>query len=177
MLRATSPQLTALASRFGRLATAFPRASRRFLTSTQRIAKTEASRAATAVYAIGRGRVLQDLAVTNVNTTELSFVLVGFRRAISLLSYGARQVAKGITVKVLRDGARKLIPGAFLATGRSGNRLPFRRVGGPRLPIQALFGPSAADMLNNPKVIVPLGRRFLERASTELARVLRRALG
>ena len=74
-------------------------------------------------------------------------------QGINLQRFGARQTAKGVTVVV--KGARKLIPHAFIARGRGGSLLVFRRERGAwRYPIEALFGPDVFDVLKNHLVAV-----------------------
>jgi hypothetical protein len=71
-------------------------------------------------------------------------------RAINLFEFGARQVKKGVTVKVKVRGGRKLIESAFLQTIKSGQnagkRGVFRRVGKARYPIRFLPSISIPQM-------------------------------
>jgi hypothetical protein len=169
-LKVDSRDVSRLADRLEKLSSNYKRDSSRVLSTTQRGMKTEAGKSASAVYAVGRNRILKDVSVTNVNVSTLSFILRGFRKPITLMSYGAKQVAKGLSFRILKDGGRKLIRGGFIA-----KNLPFRRVSRKRLPIEAKFGPSVADMLNNPKVVAPLGAAFVTRATKELQRLIDRA--
>ncbi len=65
---------------------------------------------------------------------------------VPLIAYPNRQTRKGVSVEVNR-GKRTLIPGAFVATMRSGHEGIFRRRGSARLPIKELFGSRPLDAL------------------------------
>lgn len=59
---------------------------------------------------------------------EASVQATGGRgKGIPLVVFGARQTRKGVTVKVKRAGGRGLLPGAFIATMKSGKRGVFVR--------------------------------------------------
>ena len=89
-------------------------------------------------------------------------------------SYGAKQTAKGVRVKVIKSGGMKLIRGGF--SPKKFNGVPFKRLGRSQYPIAPIVGPSTADMLNNPPVCKPLQVRLVTRASDELNRRITRAL-
>jgi hypothetical protein len=57
----------------------------------------------------------------------------------------ARGARYGVTVKF--KSGRKLIPGAFMGTSRSGATMIFRRKGSDRLPIKRLYGPSPSQII------------------------------
>lgn len=65
---------------------------------------------------------------------------------LPLRDFGAKQTAKGVTVRIRKKGSRKLIKGAFIRQGLGGH--VFKRSGDERLPIEKLFSvsvPQAAD--------------------------------
>lgn len=75
--------------------------------------------------------------------------------------FAARQTAKGVTAKVLRNSSRKLIPRAFMGRMRSGHQGAFWRakVGArlaARLPILELKGPRVEDWLGKEHVLSPI---------------------
>ncbi|HUX16030.1 MAG TPA: phage tail protein [Phycisphaerae bacterium] len=63
-------------------------------------------------------------------------------RRLRLLMFGARQIRRGVSYRVRRQGRRQTIRSAFIATMRTGHRGVFRRLGKKRLPIIELRGPS-----------------------------------
>lgn len=66
-------------------------------------------------------------------------------KKLNLIHFGARQVKKGVSVKVLTSGPRKVIKGAFIANG--GNTV-FKRKGKERLPIKTVTGLSPSQMIS-----------------------------
>lgn len=169
-LKVEAPSLKPLIAQLEASAKNVPAAFKRVTGTLRRGMKTEATNLAVAVYNVGKQRLAKDWRVAVVDPT--TFTLTGSHRPISLVSYGARGTKKGLTVVVLKAKGRKRIASGFIATGRSGNRLPFVRETKKRLPIRALTGPSAADMLKNTTVFAPLEQRFIARASKELLRVI-----
>lgn len=60
-------------------------------------------------------------------------------RRIGLIEFAARQTGKGVSVKVLKAGPRKVVKGAFIATNTATQyRGVWRRVGASRYPIRNL---------------------------------------
>lgn len=109
-------------------------------------------------YNLGSRRILKDLGCRTGN----GYVdLIGADRGIGLMQYGAKQTAAGIRVRFKSAGAPELFKGYFLATGLSGNRHAWARVGGKRAmqkgrykgkrrqPIQALYEGSIAEFLTD----------------------------
>lgn len=82
----------------------------------------------------------------SVSRTQDSVVLVGAKRGIGLIAFGARQTRRGVVVSMLR-GKTERYADAFIATGRGGNRQVFVRQTRARLPIKTLYGSSVATML------------------------------
>lgn len=83
------------------------------------------------------------------------------QKGVPLFKYGARdkQVKTvrgprfGVTVKVLKQGKRKLVRGGFIAGMRSGHTGIFVRKGKDRLPIKGLFSMSARDVFKNKDIV------------------------
>lgn len=170
MLKVEAPDLKPLIRTLEGAARNVPSAFARVTAVLRRGMKTETTNAATAVYNVGKQRVGKEWRVAITSPT--SFTITGGHRPISLVSYGARATKRGVSVTVLRSRGRTLLRSSFIATGRAGNRLVFERTGKSRLPIETKYGPSAADMLKNAKVIGPIGSRFTARATKELLRMI-----
>ena len=64
-------------------------------------------------------------------------------KRVPIYQMGARQVRKGVSYTG-EGKTRQTIPGAFIATMPSGHVAAFTRLGGKRLPIRELMGPSVA---------------------------------
>jgi hypothetical protein len=62
---------------------------------------------------------------SNFNTLTSKLDVIG--KPVPLANYGAREVKRGVTVKVRRDGSRELIQGAFMRTMKSGHTGVFKR--------------------------------------------------
>lgn len=136
-------------------------------------------------YNLGSRRIMQDLFVR----TGAGFVeLIGRRRRIGLLQYGARQTATGIAVRVFARGTRELYKGAFIATGLSGNRHAFVRRGSKRVmqmgryrgkrrqPIDVLYEGSIAEYLSDLARQDRLSQFAREKFRAELERITGRKL-
>lgn len=96
-------------------------------------------------YNLTAGRINKGL---SVRTTSEYVELVGASRGIGRIEFGGRRGANGqVTYQVHRNGARQVLPHAFIANGLSGNTQIFERLTHKRLPIQAIYGPSIAQML------------------------------
>ena len=90
-----------------------------------------------------------------------------------LADFGARQTKRGVTVVIRKGGSRTLIPGAFLATMKSGHVGVFTRVGKARLPIQERFGPKISNAFKDAAPAIAERGRAVFFATFE--RLLRRA--
>lgn len=94
----------------------------------------------------------------------------GRRRAINVVSFGARKTKAGVSVKIKRSGARKTIRGAFI--GNKG-RTVFIRVGTKRLPIKPVQTIDVPQMFNvrriNAAVVAAIRGRFPVIFERELA--------
>jgi len=93
----------------------------------------------------------------------------GRRRSINVINFGARQTARGVTVKIKKGGGRKAIKGAFIANK---GRTVFKREGKARLPIQPVQTIDVQQMFNtrriNPAVVRRLGPKFVKNFEHEL---------
>jgi hypothetical protein len=84
-------------------------------------------------------------------------------RSLNVINFAAKQAKKGVSVKILRNGGRKTIKGAFI--GNQG-RTVFKRVGKERLPIKAVQTIDVEQMFNakriNRMVLQLLEQKFPE---------------
>lgn len=90
---------------------------------------------------------------------------------VPLVAYPHRQTAKGVSVEVNR-GKRTVIPGAFVATMKSGHVGVFRRRGRARLPIDELRGSRPVDALLHEGESQGVAQRGAKSLASTFARVL-----
>lgn len=166
----------------------FARDARRALVSVRRSSQTEAGRAVLEQYTVNRKSVRSALKLSGVDATRLSFTLRASRAPIGLQNF--EHIASpmfGVSVRALKSGGGKRLPHAFKANvgnfgggGGSTGRIFQRAIKGgkrvARLPIKALFGPSAADMMNNPKVSTRIVTFAGNKLSAEIARLVKVAI-
>lgn len=165
-----SSELQALGRRLARVASDAPREISRAVSTIARASGTEARRSAAAVYALPPRRIAEDVIVSqSLGAVDIR----GRKKPPTLLAYGATRTKRGLSVRVLRGGPRTTLRRAFVVDRL---KVPFERVGPKRFPIRALYGPSVADMLNNPRVLTPLQERLILRGTSELQRRITRAL-
>ena len=93
----------------------------------------------------------------------------GKRRAINLISFGAKATRKGLSVKIKRGGPRVLFRNGFI--GNKG-RTAFERVGDKRLPIKPLQTIDVPQMFNTKRINL----RVRKRIEQELPELVRREL-
>lgn len=70
-------------------------------------------------------------------------------RSLNLINFDARQTPQGVSIKIKKGGARKVIPGSFIGNG---GRTVFIRIGKQRLPIKALQTINVAQMFNTKRI-------------------------
>lgn len=112
---------------------------------TQMVREISQGYAVTASYVRGRLRVKR--ASFRQGRFAMSVTLDGTsnKRAANVIAFTARQTARGLTVKIRRDGPRKHIAGAFI--GNKG-RTVFKREGKDRLPIEPVQTIDVPQMFN-----------------------------
>lgn len=99
-------------------------------------------------------------------------------KPISLKHYGARQIRKGVSVRVKKSSGRKLIKHAFMVAKLGGH--PFQRDGEARLPISKLWGPSVRQQVGEIRpelekyILKSMGKRTREEIDWELEKARRR---
>lgn len=166
-----SPDMVALVRKLGAVSADAPKAFSQAIMSVGRASKTETTRAGAAIYNASTRRIGE---AVKVDTSQNTAFITGKKKPITARSYGAKQTAKGVRVKVIKTRGMKLIRGGF--SPKKFNGVPFQRLGRSRFPIAPIVGPSVADMLNNELVFKPLQVRLVTRASDELNRRITRAL-
>lgn len=93
-------------------------------------------------------------AYMNVRGELLGVPLIAFRpRKKQVKSTKGKRT--GVTVVI--DGTRQLVPGAFIASMKSGRRGIYHRVMESSLPIKEMFGKRISDLLRSTKML-----RFIE---------------
>lgn len=128
-----------------------------------------------------KAKVVNDaLVLTFPKTKELDSLLwrmdvKGTR--IPVMAFNPRQVRKGVSVAI-NQGKRKVIPGAFIATMKSGHEGVYRRVGGvKRLPIRELYTTRVADLFADAGMIPAVVAQTLRAFDVTFSRVLPHELG
>jgi hypothetical protein len=149
-------------------------------------AKNQTARQIKAVgYNLKIGDVKDGLTVRPARSGQLTAKITAKGRPLSLVKYGARQTARGVSVSVLNG--RKVIAGAFIATMPNGHRGVYVRMGKAHkkvskngrtqwsgLPIKELYGPSIPDAANNQAVVDAvtafIGQKFPELLRAQIKR-------
>lgn len=145
--------------------------------------KTEASRAVRKRYNIKDKDVKErgNIKVTRANTSRLEVLLTSRGRNIPLMKFSVTPTSPRrvkVVKAAVKRGGKKAIPGAFVASMKSGHVGVFKRLGSARTPIQEKFGPAVPVMLNDPGITEHLNReaalRMEKRTEHEMNRVLGR---
>lgn len=143
-------------------------------------------------------RIKKDMTIQKANYSKISGALNVTGEPVGLVQFGASQTKKGVTVKVLRSSAMKLLKHAMIAAGRSSSTTQhvfWRQYDGPRkpfvpgkkygvlpkeyrLPLERLTGPRIEDILAKDTVLDPVTIQantvFASNVSTKIDEVLRR---
>lgn len=142
----------------------------RAVNRTIEIARTAASKEIRQEFAVSASYVRERLYVRKAALRAARFTIEAeltasgkFRgqRAANVIAFGARQVAKGVSVKIKRKGSRKVITGAFIANK---GRTVFVRTGQKRLPIEPVQTIDVPQMFNakriNAALLKTIDQRF-----------------
>ncbi|MFJ2044528.1 phage tail protein [Paenibacillus taichungensis] len=145
-------------------------------------AKTETGRKVRQRYIVKQGEVMQTIRLQKATGGNLTAVLVSKGNSIPLINFSVspkkrlKRAPKSLKAAVLRGGAKKAIPGAFVA--RAGNHVGvFERVGTKRLPIKQIRGPAVPSMINHPEVREHVNDVYGSEMVKRLPHELDRALG
>lgn len=163
------------------------KATVRALNRTIEQARTRMSREIRVEYVIPAQKVKDVLRIKRasikggaLSVEAVLFVTSKSGRSFNLINFGARQTARGVTIKVKRGGPRKLIRNAFIANeGRTvfarvpGTKMPRRRWGGQHgeaiEPVQTI---GIGQMFNtrriNQRVVELINQKFPELFEREL---------
>lgn len=129
-------------------------------------ARTQMVREVTGEYAVKAKYVRDRLRLKRASFKQGAFNIEASlsgtgKRSANVIAFGARQVRKGVSVKIKKAGARQIITGAFI--GNKG-RTVFKRVGAKRLPIKAVATIDVPQMFNqkriNAAVVTAIKARF-----------------
>lgn len=89
--------------------------------------KTDASTEIRAILNAKKADVDATFKVTSASVADMSCKFTSTGRALPLMTFGARQTTKGVSVLVKKTEARTVIPGTFIATMKSGHTGVFWR--------------------------------------------------
>ncbi len=93
-----------------------------------------------------RRHIKERMSGSDGGSVEWRFTVTG--RPVNLIHFGARQMRKGVSVKVKKGSGRKVIKSAFIARDSGGHKRVFMRKGKERLPIEAKSTLSYPQMFN-----------------------------
>lgn len=96
------------------------------------------------------------------------------KRAAHITDWGAKQVKKGVAVRIKRSSGRTVIPGAFIRPGKNSDKpIAFVRTSEKRYPIKALYTTTGLDIVSRPDVQTRLKSKVDERLAMEGLRELK----
>ncbi|MGN7360024.1 phage tail protein [Paenibacillus sp. SAF-054] len=156
-----------------------------FLSSLNRAAqraKTEAGRKTRERYVVKQKEVVETIRIRKATGSALKAIMTSQGYAIPLIKFSVspkrrlKRAPKAIKAAVLRGGAKKPIPGAFVAEAGSHTGV-FERVGKKRLPIKELRGPAVPSMVGNEVVREHVQQVYGEEMQKRLPHELDRTLG
>lgn len=109
--------------------------------------KTQTVKETRKKYNISAARLKGKLKVRKANYSNMRWSMTIPRdKKLNLINFAARQVKKGVSVKVLQSGGRKTVKGAFIAND---GKTVFTRKTKKRLPIKTVTGLSPSQMISN----------------------------
>ena len=135
-----------------------PQATARALNRTAAEARTQVVRKLASQTGLKQKSIREKLIVVRARRSSLVAELQVSGRPLNLLRFGARQTKRGVSAKAW--GKRRVYPGTFL--GNRG-RTVFKRVGGKRLPIKPVWGPSIPREFIRNQLDRTIGRVVRER--------------
>lgn len=149
--------------------------------ATQR-AKTETGRKVREKYIVKQKEVVETITIRKAQGKALQATLTSKGHSIPLIRFGVtpkrrlERSPKVLKAAVYRGGAKKPIPGAFIATAGSHIGV-FTRAGKKRLPINELRGPAVPSMAGNEEVREHVQQVYGEEMQKRLPHELDRTLG
>jgi hypothetical protein len=173
----------------------FDASTARALNRTASLAKTAASKQIRTLYKVAARDLSRSLSLRKASgrSDRLEASVKAEGKPLPLRAFGARQTKAGVSFQVKNESGRKLMPGAFIITTKSGHQAVFVRAtsskayiagklsgrrkrlksSGPDLPIGEVFTVSVPKSFSNLKVIKLLQDRTRERFPDILAHELR----
>lgn len=134
--------------------------------------KTDSSAEIRTVVTAKKAAVDETFKIQKASTGNMKAVISSTGKPLALIDYSTRQTQKGISVQVRKDRARKIVPGTFITTMKSGHKGVFWREwhGGTkkkvnpkmnyaalprqyRLKIKERYGPRVPDIMSNEPVM------------------------
>lgn len=151
------------------------KAGQRAINRAAAAANTELSRRVRARVNLKASSIKDVVTITRASGATVRATMKVKTKGISLREYGARQVARGVSVRVLKDEGRKVVDGAFFVEKFGGH--VFMRKGKERKPIQKLFGPSVRTQAEQvmPDVQKRAEEVMEQRLKHEIGRAIERA--
>lgn len=99
-----------------------PRVMSRSINKTLTSARVQATNEITQKVNLKKTRAKRAMVLTKATFARWAGKIHFQKRRIRIIAFGARETKKGVTYKIRKTGGRKLIPGAFKATVRGGQR-------------------------------------------------------
>ena len=127
---------------------AMPKVVTRAINKTAGPAKTQIGKEIRTEINTTTKRVNQRLFLQKATYTNWAATISISKRRLPLMSFGAKQIKKGVSYNILKSGGRKKIDSAFIQTMSSGHVGVFRRKSDQRLPIVEMFGPSIGQVFD-----------------------------
>jgi hypothetical protein len=157
-------------------------ATYRALNRAQNKVSTEAGREIRKVYNVRQKAITSAFRKLRASMSKLTARLVIEGVRIGLIEFAARQTKRGVTVRILKSGGRKLVKGAFITASTRGNyrgggsqgiNQVWRRAGKERYPIFPLRSVSIPQAFMNKAVLAVLDKHATETFNKNLQQQLR----
>jgi len=155
----------------------------RALNKTLTGVKTDSSAEIRTVVTAKKAAVDETFKIQKASTGNMTASISSTGKPLALIDYSSWQTKKGVSVQVRKDHTRKIVPGAFIATMKSGHEGVFWREwhGGTkkpvdqkmvygklpkkyRLPMKERYGPRVPDIMSND----PVMKNILSKAGDRL---------
>lgn len=143
------------------------------LNDSAKNAKVAGSKKIRDKFAIKAGDLNRHLTISKAATINDATIFIrAASKPFGFAYFGAKNVKKGVSVKVRKTGKRRVIPGVFMATvvaGKTDSHLGvFRRVGKSRLPIfekkvitaASMFAQSGPQVSTIKTAVIKFAERF-----------------
>ncbi len=118
----------------------------RTLNEVQRSAFKASRKEIRKVYAVKDGDIRKTTRIERANKSTLRATLFIKGKQMPIMYFGARQVKKGVSVKIKKNGGRKLIKGAFIGKVFEDKVNVYKRKGRKRFPLETVTTTSMPQM-------------------------------